>query len=71
MHRSEIEIDPKIGLVDTGSKNEIKVLRCCSYNLKKSGTHATPKIELSVTTVVEYHLSTSITEGTIVDSSKS
>ena len=38
VHRSEIEIDPKINLVDTGSKNEIKVTAVLQLQPQKVAT---------------------------------
>ena len=38
MHRSEIEIDPKIKLVDAGTKNEIKVSTVLQLQPEKVAT---------------------------------
>ena len=135
VHRSEIKIDPNIDLVDTGSKNGIKVapmlplqpqkvattpqqrhfdtlldknqiVMITNQNTKlalniternssinnfnrslvkwipsqisyldfyfyRSGTHATSKMGLSVTTVVNNHPSATFTKSTILDSCSS
>ena len=38
MHRSEIEIDSKIDIVDVGSKNEIKIAAMLQLQLQKVAT---------------------------------